>query len=359
MSGLHQFVPTFEPGAVGSHAIEVQRLMRSLGVDSEIYAEHVHPSFSGRARRFTEYGSGRRRRTDDVLVYQMAIGSVVADFVADRRERLVLNHHNLTPVALLEVWEPAATFGVTWGATQLRQLAGRVDLGVAVSAYNERELMRAGYATTEVAPILLDLGAFAGEADPATEARLEAAKSGGGSDWLFVGRIAANKCQHDVVKAFAAFRRMCDSRARLHLVGGSTSGAYREALLNFVIALGLEGAVELSGPVSHAALIAYYRAADVYVCLSEHEGFCVPLLEAMHHGVPIVAFAAAAVPETLASAGVLLPAKDPVTVAIAVDRVLQPDVRAALSEAGARRLADFALARTRARWLEALGWPSR
>lgn len=357
MRALHQFVPTFEPGAVGGHVLQLQRLVgEALGAECEVFAEHVHPALEGRARRHLDYGRRVPARPDDVLVYHVAIGSAVADFVLGRRQRLVVNHHNITPPELYERWEPAAAYGCSWGRAQLPALAARAVLGVADSAYNEGELQEAGCRATATAPILVDLGTLTADVDEAALAGLERDRPGGGADWLFVGRVSPNKCQHDVVKAFAAYRRLYDPRARLHLVGGSSSPAYSSALEGYAAALGLAAAVRLTGPVSAGRLAAHYRAADVLVCLSEHEGFCIPLLEAMAHRVPVVAFASTAVPGTLADAGILLPSKQPATVAAAVHRVVSDaGLRQALVAAGVRRLADFTLERTRARWIAVLG----
>lgn len=353
---LHQFVPTFEPGAVGAHMLELQRLWRESGRgESEIFTEHSRwPGVE--AHRFDEYGTKKfPAGRDDVLVYQMAIGSVVADFVGRRRERLVLNHHNLTPVEYLEKWEPTATWGVQWGHKQLRELSGRATLAVAVSEYNAAQLRDAGYRHVEVAPLFVNVDAMDSDREAESVEALSSAKSDGGVDWLFVGRLAANKCQHDVIRAFAMYRRVYNPSARLHLVGGGGGESYRAALDGLVSTLGLRGAVSITGPVSAGALAAYYRTADVFVCLSEHEGFCAPLLEAMHHSLPVVAHAAAAVPETLGAAGVLLPSKEPAVVAAAVDRVLSDQaVWWSLVNAGRKRLQDFSLERTRARWLEVL-----
>ena len=140
-------------------------------------------------------------------------------------------------------------------------------------------------------------------------------RDAGGADWLFVGRVTPNKCQHDVVKAFAAYRRLHDPQARLHLVGGVASSPTRRLCARSCAASSSTDCVDLTGPVSAGGLAAYYRNADVFVCLSEHEGFCVPLLESMHHHVPVVAFAATAVPETLDGAGICLPDKAPAVVA--------------------------------------------
>ncbi len=151
------------------------------------------------------------------------------------------------------------------------------------------------------------------------------------------------------------YRRVYDPDARLVLVGAASSSVYEVALRRFVSELGLEGAVEFAGSVSDAELGSLYRGADVFVCVSEHEGFCVPLLEAMAHGVPVVAFGAAAVPETLGDAGLVLDVKSPGVVAAAVGRVLgDVGLRDGLVAAGRVRLGEFSLERSRERLWDAL-----
>ena len=172
---------------------------------------------------------------------------------------------------------------------------------------------------------------------------------------MFVGRVAANKCQHDIVAAFAAYRKLFDPKARLSIVGGRTLLLYARALERLAAELGVERAVDFTDNLTFSQLLAQYRSADVFVSLSEHEGFCVPLVEAMHFGVPTVAFASTAVPETAGDATLLLPDKDPLTVAVAVQRVLSDDVvRKALIEAGHRRVEHFSLVNNQRRLLEAL-----
>src|SRR5439155_13609425 len=170
-----------------------------------------------------------------------------------------------------------------------------------------------------------------------------------GTDWFFIGRIVPNKCQHDIVKAFAAYRRLYDPDARLWLAGGGEASAYASAIRSMVGDLGLGDAVSLTGVLSQPAAAAHFRTADAFAVLSEHEGFLVPILEAWWHRLPVVAFAAAAVPETLGDGGLLLPTKRPATVAAAVHRVVTDEaVTTGLIEQGARRLEGFTLARTRA-----------
>ncbi len=175
-------------------------------------------------------------------------------------------------------------------------------------------------------------------------ARLAEAKAAGGADWLFVGRIVPSKAQHALVKAFWVARRFFDPSARLHLVGATPSRSYLYALRSFVADLGLSDAVRIAGEVSDAALAAYYGAADVYVSLSIHEGFGVPLVEAMRAGVPVVALDVGAVPGTLGDGGVAIDRSEPAYVAAVVQRVLgDPELRARLVEAGRRRAADHDL----------------
>ena len=345
MARVHHFVPTFEPGAVGAHVLIARRVLREAGYESEIFTGDVHPAFASKgAHSYHDYGRRVSARADDRLVYHLAIGSPVADFLGVRREPLIVDHHNLTPLRFLAGWEPVAAGGVLWGRRQLDNLAPRAALGIGDSTFNAEELVEAGYERTTVVPILFE-PAVAQAPDPTLAARL--ADQGASARWLFVGRLAANKAQHDVVKAFAAYRRFHDPTAFLDLVGGSSSELYASALRRFIAELGLEGAVTIAGSVSSAELAAYYDAADVFVVLSEHEGFCVPILEAMQHGVPVVAFAAAAVPETVNGAGLVLDTKDACTVAAAVSRVVSEGaLRAQLVEAGTRRRHDFGLTKT-------------
>ena len=307
------------------------------------------------ARHYQEYGRAVPARRDDRLVYQVAIGSPVADWLIDRDETLIANHHNFTPMRFLQAWDPTATHGVVWGRKQLQRMAGRSSLGIADSRFNQLDLEAAGFAESVVVPVLVDLASSDHDVDEELLQRLRDAKADGGRDWLFVGRIAPNKCQHDLVAALAAHRRAYGSPTRLHLVGGSTSASYSFALERFVAELGLEDAVEITGSVSAGALGAYYRAADVLVCVSEHEGFCVPVIEAMHHDVPVVAFGAGAVAETVGAGGLVLDRKDPETVATAVELLLADEsLRAAFVAAGRARCAELDPAKARTEFVAAV-----
>jgi glycosyltransferase involved in cell wall biosynthesis len=351
---IHQFIPTLAPrDAIGAHTLQVRALLRDMGFGSEIFAGEARSEMAREAHPYRQFGHGRhglRHQGRSWMLYQSSIGSPVGDFVAGRPEPKLVNFHNVTPSAYLEAWDPEVAQATALGHQQLVQLAPDVVLAIAVSRFNARELNEAGFRSTAVAPLLIDLGSWRGDADPATLDRLTAARRAGGADLLFVGRIAPHKAQHDLIKALAAYRQAYDPKARLHLVGGVSSPAYQRALDRFVADLGLTEAVDMAGSVSDGELAAYYRSADVFVCCSDHEGFCVPLLEAMYHQLPIVAFGAAAVPETVGAAGVVLPAKGPALVAAALHRVLdEAALHASLLEAGRARLDELSLERSRAR----------
>jgi glycosyltransferase involved in cell wall biosynthesis len=343
LTQVHQFLASYAIGdAVSVHTLQARRVLRALGFESEIYAERAHGLDPAAGILPLVAFEGRPVEPDTWLLYQHAIGSRLGRVLLDRPERLVVNYHNVTPASFFESWDLSIAAELALGRRHTSMLASRAVAGIAVSAYNERELREAGYAETAVAPVLFDVNGLRRDVDDAALGRHLARKAGGGADIVFVGRVAPHKAQHDLVKAFAAYRRAYDPAARLHLVGARSSERYWSALEDFIDGAGLQDVVSLTGPVSAGELGAYYRSADVFLCLSDHEGFCVPLLEAMANDVPVVAFAAAAVPETLAGAGVLLADKDPATVAAALHCVLaDPHRRDELVDAGRRRLADF------------------
>jgi glycosyltransferase involved in cell wall biosynthesis len=348
---VDQVIPSLASrDAIGVHTVTLSEGLRAAGVDSEIYYGNCTPDVAHLGHPIGELGRPGRDRW---LLYQSSIGSPVYDVLATRGEPKLVNYHNITPARLLEQWEPAVGYEVRLGRTQLERLAPESRLAVADSAYNESELRAAGYGETAVVPLLIDMTATGADPDQALEGRLAAAKERGGIDLLFVGKVSPHKAPHDLVKMLSVYRRLYDPAARLHLVGSPLGERYGPALAAFVDQLGLAGCVSITGSVSPAELEAYYRAADVFVCASDHEGFCVPIVEAMGHGVPVVAYGATAVPETVGDAGLCLPDKSPLRFAAAVHRVVDDAaLRARLAAAAARRVTGFSAARSLARFVD-------
>ncbi|MDA8296634.1 MAG: glycosyltransferase family 4 protein [Actinomycetota bacterium] len=340
---IDQIIPAIvEHDAVSNHTFEAQRLLRSMGFVSEIYARILGPGVEGRVHPLAELPqlAGDRQW----LLYQHSIGSPAADAFVRHQGRRLLDYHNVTPAHLVERWIPPLGVESRLGRVQLAELAPKVAYAFADSGFNAAELTENGFAVVRVVPVLIESGNIEATPDPVAMARLAAEKRAGGSDWLFVGQLAPHKAQHDIVKAFACYRRNYDGKARLRLVGREMGNAYRDALRRFVAAAGLSDAVDLAGSVPLGTLAAYYATADVFVCCSDHEGFCAPIVEAMHRKIPVVAYSVAAVTETVGEGGILLPDKDPALVAAAVREVNErPRLRAQLVEAGQRQAARYSL----------------
>jgi glycosyltransferase involved in cell wall biosynthesis len=359
---LHQIVPSLgDRDAIGAHVLHARALLRELGFESDVYRLSVSGGTAARRasrplRRLARDLSGATRSGPGRtwLLYHCSTGSEAVEALRGRPEPLIVDYHNITPAELFAGWDPQLAHAAELGRRQLAELASRAVAGLADSSFNRDELARAGFRQALVAPLLVDTMS-AEPPDPAALDALLAGKRDGGARWLTVGRLAPNKAQHDVVLALAAYRRLFDPAAQLHLVGRPDTAAYARAVEALAADLGLTGAVDVTGSVSPGELAAHYRAADVLVHLSDHEGFGVPLVEAMGHRLPVVAHDATAVGETVADAGLLLPRKTPTLVAVAVHRVLTDDpLRRSLVDAGAARAAALNVSRTRDQFAAAI-----
>lgn len=354
---LHQFVPNFAAGdAIGVHVRLTQSALRAAGWESDIFYDEAQAAVKKLGRHFSTWDTATDGHDGDAwILFQLSTGSRMTPFLLDHDTPFGVYFHNITPPLFFDRWEPGASANLRTALIEMRRLAPAARFAIANSTFSEGDLREAGYSPTAVSPVLFDPKEVAGSPNQRLLQRLRRETSDGGARWLFVGRAAPNKCQHDLIAAFAAYRELYDDRARLTLVGGRTSNVYYRSLELLADELGIGTAVEFTDTISHEEKLACYRAADVFVCLSEHEGFKVPLIEAMHLEVPVVAYAAAAVPETVGDAGVLLENKDPLLVATAVDTVLRDTaLRAELLAAGRKRADDFNLGRTSGRLLELL-----
>lgn len=355
LQALHQYLPSFAGrDAIGLHVLEVQRLLRSRGVVSQIFSEDIHPEVQSVSRPFEDLLTALAAGGAGVL-YHASTGSRHFDRLRSLGVPLIVDYHNITQPAFFERWSPGAADNMRLAREQLAGLAPATDVAIAHSAYSAEELTDLGYPTPVVVPIIVDFDRFNATPDRRTSARLARAAAQGGAHWLFVGRVSPNKCHHDLIAAFAVYRAAYDPKARLSLVGGATSEAYWTSLEALCRELELGASVEFTDTIPDAALLSYYRSADLFVSMSQHEGFGVPLLEAMHFGVPVLGYAAAAVPETVGQGGMILDSHDPVAVAVAARRILQDnEVRAGLVKAGRARVDELSLARSRQLMAEAL-----
>ncbi len=336
MTRVHQLVPNYDrDDAIGNHVRALRGLFREWGWASEVYAQYIHDALAGDARFFTRYrevsGPG------SVVLFHFSIGSEVASFFAGLPDRKVLVYHNITPAEYFVGVNARVADRCRRGRWELARLAAVTDLALGVSEFNRRELEAAGFRRTGVLPILIDWSRYA---HPPVPAVVE--PYAGATILLFVGRVAPNKRIEDLIKTYYFYRRL-DPGSRLLVVGSAVdTEGYLAGCQKLAAELGVLDGVVFTGPVPQAELCSYYRVAAAYLSLSEHEGFCVPLLEAMHFGVPIVAYAGTGVPGTLGGAGLAVADKDFPTLAELLHRVVtEPALRAAVVAGQRARLAAF------------------
>ena len=315
---LHQVLAALAYGdAIGNEALAIRGHLRSRGYASDIFAEKVHPQMAGLARPLSEYESAAG--ADTLCMFHFSIGSAASSLVYHGKSPLICVYHNITPPEFFFPFHPHLARLCYHGRRELLAFASRSVLGLGVSEFNRKELEAAGFAPTGVLPVVVDWSRYDEAPSPVMLRRLAGFD---GPTLLFVGRMVPNKKIEDLITSFAAFQRHHSPKSRLLLVGDSAGHErYLRRLLETVHDLRVENVV-FTGQVTQGDLIAAYRSSQAFLCLSEHEGFCVPLLEAMHFGLPVIAYDAAAVSETMNGGGILLDDKDPRIVAATLDRVL-------------------------------------
>lgn len=335
---VHQFHPTVSYGdAISNQILSLQRELREMNYRSEVFCEQLPVQFEGRTRQIGCYD--RYSSPENVILLHFSLGyspDVIA-WLTHLPDRKVIVYHNITPhqyfAGINDVYLGAAKAG----RDQLGKLTRLVDAGWGDSAFNCQELAEYGWSRLGVLPIIFDPERYRLRPSRRILKRFE-----DGLNVLFVGRVSPNKCLEDLILTLYYLNTLGRSDARLLLVGSANGmERYLEFLQELVSRLGLPRVV-FTGHVSNRELIAYYHCADVYLSMSEHEGFGVPLLESMYFDVPVIAYKAAAVPETLKGSGVLITQKDHELVAELI-RVLSDDekLRARITAVQQERLQDF------------------
>jgi glycosyltransferase involved in cell wall biosynthesis len=339
---LHQWVPAAHKGdAIGDSARRVRDLLRVKGHTSEIFAMTIDDDLREEVRPW----DGPEARRGDVTIFHYALPSPMTAAFATLPGGRVLQYHNITPAHFFAPYDAGLFRLATLGRQELATLVGHVDLALGDSEYNRRELEALGFAPTGVVPIAVNLSRITDAPERPALARI---LEDGLINFLFVGRIAPNKRIEDHIRLAEHYKRYVDVYYRFLFVGRCDAvPAYYRTIRALMLEYDMpKDRFFFTGPVPDEDLAAYYRHADVYVSLSEHEGFCVPLLEAMSAGVPVLAYGAAAVPETMGGAGVVFTPKD-LELAAEWLGVLAYDgaVRGRIVDGQRARLADFGDAR--------------
>jgi L-malate glycosyltransferase len=339
---VHQVLATLSYGdAIGNEVLAIRRVLREAGYQSDIFVGTADSKLEDLTRDYSELAGASR--PDNILIHHFSLGSRPSRIAFALPDRMILVYHNVTPPEYFVDIHPLLVRECYRGRRELSAYAKRCDLGLGDSEFNRQELEAMGFPETGVLPVVPGFGHL----DVPPDGRVLAAYDDELTNIVFVGRLVPNKRIDNVIRNFAAYQRFFNPRSRLLLVGSQSGFERYYALLQALIAKLGARHVHFLGHVTNSELTACYDVADAFLCASEHEGFCVPLVEAFAKGVPVLAYAAAAVPATLDGAGVLYETKDPYEVASLVDAVtsdqsLRERIVAAQDAALARLMArDF------------------
>jgi glycosyltransferase involved in cell wall biosynthesis len=279
-------------------------------------------------------------RSDDIAIYHLATASPIAYFFSRLECRKIIVYHNITPPEFFLGYSGILYRACKDALAESEYLADKVSYCLADSEFNKRDLERMGYACPiDVMPILVPFEDYAKPPD----AKIVKTFLDGKTNMLFTGRIVPNKRIENVIKVFYQYQRYVNKNSRLFLVGSYSDGdIYYRQLKAYINDLQLTGVV-FTGHIPFKEILAYYKLADAYICMSEHEGFCVPLVEAMYFDKPIVAYdSPCAIRETLGGGGVLLEDNDPLVAAMVIGKILEDKELSDAIIAGQReRLKDF------------------
>jgi L-malate glycosyltransferase len=314
---IHQVLATLGYGdAIGHEVLGIQRVLRGAGYESEIFVETADHRLEPMTHDYRELVDFSHR--DNLLLHHFSLGSKASRTAFAVPDRMALIYHNITPPEYFVGVHRTLARQTFRGRRELRAYADRCDLAMGDSEFNRQDLETLGFPRTAVLPVVPDFSHLDREPQWLIARDFD-------DDWtnvLFVGRMIANKKIEDLIRWFHTYHTIFNPRSRLLLVGAQTQfERYMASLHHLVAAIGAPN-VHFIGHITDEELVAFYEVADLFLCASEHEGFCVPLVEAFYKQVPVVAFAATAVPATMDGAGVLVTDKDPVAVARVMDAIV-------------------------------------
>jgi glycosyltransferase involved in cell wall biosynthesis len=339
---INQWVPAAHQGdAIGDSARRVRDLLRTMGHDSELYALTIDDELRRDVRAFADPAA----RRGDLTILHYALPSPMTAAFGSLDSGRVLQYHNVTPAEYFAPFDPQLFRLARLGRGELATLPGHTDLALGDSEYNRQELDSLGFERTGVFPIAVDPTRVTRAAQRPS---LERILDDGLVNFLFVGRMAPNKKIEDIIKLAEVYKRYIDAYYRFIFVGRYDVVPRYYAMIRALMAEYrlLDDRFVFTGAVPDEELAVYYQHAAVYLSLSEHEGFCVPLIEAMAADVPVLAYAAAAVPDTLNGAGVQFAPKDLEYAAELLGALaFDDDLRGRVIAGQRRRLADFSDAR--------------
>jgi glycosyltransferase involved in cell wall biosynthesis len=314
---IHQVLATLGYGdAIGHEVLGIQRVLRAAGYESEIFVETADHRLESQTRDYRELVDFSHR--DNLLLHHFSLGSKASRTAYALPDRMALIYHNITPPEYFVGVHRTLARQTFRGRRELQAYADRCDLALGDSEFNRQDLEALGFPRTAVLPVVPDFSHL----DRAPNWLVARDFDDDWTNIIFVGRVIANKKIEDVIAWFHTYHTIFNPRSRLLLVGAQSGfERYLASLHQLVGRLGASH-VHFIGHVSDEELVAFYEIADLFLCASEHEGFCVPIVEAFYKQVPVLAYAATAVPSTMDGAGVLFEDRDPLHVAALIDEIV-------------------------------------
>jgi glycosyltransferase involved in cell wall biosynthesis len=333
---IHQVLPNLCYGdAISNHTIAIRDYLRDHGYRSDIFVRYLDEKVAHEARIFQPNFINSQAG----LIYHHSIGSEITEYAVTHKGPKCLIYHNITPPRFFKPYRPEFAKILEEGLTDLGRLATYFPLSVGDSNFNANELLASGFSDPGVLPIAIDCKKWDIPADEELMQKLQDGKS----NLLFVGRLAPNKRQDHLIEAFAHYHMM-DKEARLILVGCiDTNDPYYYHIIATISRLDLTEHVIVAGQSTDAQLLAFYRTAHLFWSMSEHEGFCVPLIESMWFDIPILAYKSSAIPETLSKSGIMFTTKDDLMQVAVLTRIMIEDkiLRSKIINAQRQRRNDF------------------
>jgi glycosyltransferase involved in cell wall biosynthesis len=314
---IHQVLATLGYGdAIGHEVLGIQRVLRGAGYQSEIFVETADHRLEPQTRDYRELVDFSHR--DNLLLHHFSLGSKASRTAYALPDRMALIYHNITPPEYFVGVHRTLARQTFRGRRELRAYADRCDLAMGDSEFNRQDLEALGFPRTAVLPVVPDFSHLDREPNWLVARDFD-------DEWtnvVFVGRIIANKKIEDLISWFHTYHTIFNPRSRLLLVGAQSGFERYLSSLQQLIGRLDASHVHFVGHVSDEELVAFYEIADLFLCASEHEGFCVPIVEAFYKQVPVLAYAATAIPSTMDGAGVLFEDRDPIQVAALMDEII-------------------------------------
>lgn len=312
-----QMLPSISYGdGVGNDCLAIHEVLTEEGYDTAIYAGHIGKGLN--SKKILPVKKMGIVEADDIIIYHLSTGNNMSFQLGEMPGKKILRYHNITPGYFFKPYSVLYQKECDYGRSGLRFLADKVQYCITASDYNREELQKLGYqCPMATVPSIIPFEDYNKSSDHEILSRYD----DGRTNIIFTGRISPNKCQEDVIKSFYLYKKHFDKEARLFLVG-SWNGmeAYCDKLKDYVEKLELPD-VYFTGHIPFEQILSYYKLADVFVCMSEHEGFCIPLVEAMYFRIPIVAYNSSAIVETLGESGILLNEKNHMLAAACIARL--------------------------------------